>query len=77
MYQMLLDCYLSGQINERQWSEHKRDEIFAAWLKKRGYWHERPRSRRSASPPPVRPRCHQRHVDGPCPRDGGDDGPGG
>lgn len=33
--ELLLACYLSGQINERQWQEHLRDDFFAAWVKRR------------------------------------------
>lgn len=33
-YSMLLACYRSGQMNERQWQEHLKDEVFAAWLKR-------------------------------------------
>lgn len=31
----LLACYRSGQISEAQWQEHLKDELFAAWLKRR------------------------------------------
>lgn len=34
-YALLLECYRSGQITEAQWQEHLKDEIFAAWLKRR------------------------------------------
>lgn len=33
-YQFLLECYRSGQISEREWSELQRDEVFRAWLKR-------------------------------------------
>lgn len=33
-YHRLIACYLSGQIGERQWQEHLRDEVFLAWLKR-------------------------------------------
>lgn len=33
-YALLLECYLSGQIAERIWQEHLRDEVFRAWLKR-------------------------------------------
>ena len=42
-YALLLVCYQSGQMSERQWREHLKDEVFSAWLKKRGGLHE-PRS---------------------------------
>lgn len=35
-YQALLECYQSGQISERQWQEHLKDEVFIAWLRRRG-----------------------------------------
>lgn len=31
-YALLLACYRSGQISERQWQDHLRDEVFARWL---------------------------------------------
>lgn len=36
-YPLLLACYRSGQISYAQWTEHLRDAVFVAWLKK----HER------------------------------------
>jgi len=36
MYQMLLDCYRSGQIDSRQWAEHLKDELFAAYVRRHG-----------------------------------------
>ncbi len=33
-YALLLECYRSGQISERQWQAHLLDEIFRAWLKR-------------------------------------------
>ena len=33
-YALLLACYRSGQISERQWSEHLKDEVFCMWLKR-------------------------------------------
>lgn len=36
-YELLLDCYKSGQITEQQWQSHLKDEVFKAWLTKRGY----------------------------------------
>lgn len=29
-YRLLLQCYLSGQMSERQWQEHLKDEVFKA-----------------------------------------------
>jgi len=34
MYSKLLECYKSGQISERQWQEHLKDEVFCAWLRR-------------------------------------------
>jgi hypothetical protein len=31
-YELLWQCFLSGQINSRQWDEHLKDELFAAWV---------------------------------------------
>lgn len=31
-YELVLDCYRSGQMSERQWQEHLKDEVFDAWL---------------------------------------------
>lgn len=36
-YQLLLQCYLSGQISEKQWQEHLKDEAFAEWLDNRSH----------------------------------------
>lgn len=33
-YELLLQCYRSGQMSEAQWNEHLKDEVFKAWLKK-------------------------------------------
>lgn len=33
-FEQLLSCYRSGQMSERQWQEHLRDELFAAWCKR-------------------------------------------
>lgn len=33
-YDLVLDCYRSGQMSELQWMEHLKDEHFAAWYKK-------------------------------------------
>lgn len=35
-YELLLACFKSGQVSERQWQEHLKDEHFAAWVKKHG-----------------------------------------
>jgi hypothetical protein len=35
MYDLLLQCYLSGQMSEAEWQSHLQDEVFAAWLKSR------------------------------------------
>lgn len=31
---LILAAYLSGQMSERQWQEHLKDELFSAWLKR-------------------------------------------
>jgi len=31
-YELLLQCYRSGQVSERQWQEHLKDENFKKWL---------------------------------------------
>lgn len=33
-YTLLLACYRSGQISERQWQEHLKNEVFRKWLEK-------------------------------------------
>lgn len=35
-YSLLIECYRSGQVSERQWSEHLKDELFAAYVRKNG-----------------------------------------
>jgi hypothetical protein len=35
-YELLLQCYRSGQIAESQWQAHLKDEVFKAWLVKKG-----------------------------------------
>lgn len=35
-YAALLACYRSGQVSARQWAEHLKDEVFAAWVKRAG-----------------------------------------
>ena len=37
MYELLLQCYLSGQMTESEWQEHLRDHVFVAWLKRREF----------------------------------------
>jgi len=34
-FELLLMCYKSGQVSERQWQEHLKDADFAAWMAKR------------------------------------------
>jgi hypothetical protein len=34
-FELLLACYNSGQVSERQWTEHLKDADFAEWLGKR------------------------------------------
>ena len=33
-YKLLVDCYLAGLIDEFQWMQHMKDEVFARWIKK-------------------------------------------
>jgi hypothetical protein len=33
-YELILICYTSGQMSERQWQEHLKEDDFAAWLDK-------------------------------------------
>lgn len=35
-FEAILLCYESGQMTEVQWHNHLNDELFCAWLKKRG-----------------------------------------
>lgn len=35
-YALLLACYRSGQMSERQWQSHLEDEVFAAWVRVKG-----------------------------------------
>lgn len=35
-FALLLACYRSGQVSERQWTEHMRDLAFAAWFEREG-----------------------------------------
>lgn len=34
-YELIYLSYKSGQMSERQWQEHLKDEVFAAWVKER------------------------------------------
>lgn len=36
MYQLLLECYLSGQMLEAEWQSHLCDNVFCEWLKQKG-----------------------------------------
>lgn len=38
-YELLLTCYRSGQVSERQWQEHLRDEKLRQWLEEQGFGH--------------------------------------
>jgi len=31
-FELLLACYKSGQVSERQWQEHLKDADFAKWM---------------------------------------------
>ncbi len=31
-YQSILACYLSGQMNEKQWQGHLSDQLFRLWI---------------------------------------------
>jgi hypothetical protein len=31
-FELLLACYKSGQVSERQWQEHLKDADFARWM---------------------------------------------
>jgi hypothetical protein len=33
-FDLILACYKTGQMSERQWQEHLKDELFSAWVKK-------------------------------------------
>jgi hypothetical protein len=33
-FQLILDCWRSGQMTEAQWAEHLKDEMFAAWVRR-------------------------------------------
>jgi len=35
-FELLLACYLSGQVSERQWLEHLKDQKLRDWLKRIG-----------------------------------------
>ena len=30
-WENILACYLSGQMNEKQWQEHMQDKLFCLW----------------------------------------------
>ncbi len=34
-YELLLACWLSGQISDQKWLEHLKDEVFRKWLARR------------------------------------------
>lgn len=34
-YELVLKCYLAGQIPEAAWAEHLQDEVFAAFVQRR------------------------------------------
>lgn len=33
-YVNILSCYKSGQITEKQWEEHMKDDVFRKWAEK-------------------------------------------
>lgn len=35
-YNIVVACYQSGQMSERQWQEHLKDDVFRAWLSRLG-----------------------------------------
>ena len=35
-FALLLACYRSGQMSEKQWVEHLKDAAFVRWLEARG-----------------------------------------
>lgn len=35
-YKIIYQCYKSGQITEKQWMEHLKDEVFRKWVEKNG-----------------------------------------
>lgn len=36
-FSLLIACYLSGQVSERQWQEHLKDERLRQWLEKQSH----------------------------------------
>lgn len=38
-FDLLLACYRSGQVSERQWQEHLKDKKLRQWLEKHGFGH--------------------------------------
>lgn len=34
-YELILECYRSGQMSARQWDNHLNDEVFRMWLETR------------------------------------------
>jgi len=32
MYELLVQCYRSGQMSERQWQDHLNDQEFKQWF---------------------------------------------
>jgi len=34
-FALILACYASGQMDEKQWAAHMQDDLFAAWVRKR------------------------------------------
>lgn len=33
-YELIINCYKSGQISEKQWQKHLEDEVFRKWVEK-------------------------------------------
>lgn len=38
-FALLLACYRSGQVSERQWQEHLKDKKLRQWLERNGHGH--------------------------------------
>lgn len=38
-YELIFCSYLSGQVSERQWQSHLKDEMFSQWLAKKAHHH--------------------------------------
>lgn len=34
-FTLVLACYRSGQISERQWQDHLKDPLFKLWIERR------------------------------------------